>query len=346
MRCENYFDYAATTPAAPEVIRAVAESMTEEIGNPHSIHALGRAAHVVIESARSKVAALVGCSPEQIVFTSGATESNLWFCAMEGSLAASTWEHSSMREGVRRAEGTFFDPAQPAPTADRLSCILVSNETGDMTDPSALSTTAVLHTDATQALGKIPVKFESVDFASFSAHKLYGPKGIGAMYVRDGHAEPWFIGGGQEEGRRSGTANVAGIVGFGVAAELALHHLGHDFDHAQQLLSVLMTELDLPGVRPVRGKDASPYIVALTIDGVAGQSLVEEMDLRGFAISAGAACSSQSTAPSPVLLAMGMSEDEARSTVRISFGRENTEESTRDLAAHLTRAIQNLKSLK
>ena len=240
-------------------------------------------------------------------------------------------------------EGWTLSPPSPV---ELVSVMTVNNETGALlTMPECPG--AMRHTDATQAVGKLAFDATAYDFVSCSGHKFYGPKGVGALFLRGAEPiEPLLRGGGQEHGVRAGTLNVPGIVGMGMAAELAHERRIHDFDHAVALRGALFAGIEpVPDCFVFSPEHASPYIVSLAFAGVQGESLVIELDRLGFAISSGAACSSGSTEPSPVLTALGLSEDLVRGAIRISFGRENTLESVESLAKNLAEAVLALRTL-
>jgi len=360
-----YLDNNATTRPAPEVVDAVAEMMREQWGNPSSVHRLGQTARYRIESARAQVAALVGASEREIVFTSGGTESaNL---AITGVLAArperrlvvtSRLEHSAVRELAEalverklaevhwlehRADGTVdLDALDALLTARSTEIAVVSimwanNETGVVQPVGDIgercrAARVPFHTDATQAVGRIPVDLAAlpIDLATFSAHKFHGPKGVGALYLRRG-VRPLrqLIGGPQERELRGGTENVPGIVGMGVATTLAQTWLATD---ERKRLSTLRDRLEhgilerVPSA-VVNGATA-PRLWNTTNIGfpkLEAEAILLLLSERGVCASAGAACSSGSLDPSPVLLAMGVPPDVAHGSIRLSLSRETTE---------------------
>jgi cysteine desulfurase len=226
----------------------------------------------------------------------------------------------------------------------------VNNEIGSTWDVREFAAPGkALHSDVTQQAGKLPTVVSGLDFASMSAHKFYGPKGIGALYVASGLVEPMIVGGEQESGRRAGTLNVPAIVGMGTAAEIASDELQADLIRAEQLRETVLGGLSGTGVR-VNGTPSvggmSPYILSLSFEGVEGETLVVEADRAGFGISAGAACSSRSTEPSHVLTALGLDESWRRGTIRISFGRFNSERAADELSKFLRSSVEKLRSLK
>jgi cysteine desulfurase len=347
-----YLDYNATAPLKADVRDSMVESL-EFYGNPSSVHAEGRAARALIEAARAKVAALAGARPEEVIFTSGGSEANALALAAQGGSAwhcyLSAIEHPSVLAGGRfYRESTTYLPV----TADGLldlealarelakhhlggwrpfvSLMAANNETGaiqPVAEAAAIVHRAggILHSDAVQMAGKLPLNFDAlgVDMLSLSAHKLGGPKGVGALVLRDGVAvEPLIKGGGQERRKRAGTENVAGIVGFGVAAELALAEL----DKAAALAK-LRDELEararelVPDAVVVSKRVARlPNTSLIAVPGVKAETLVIGLDLAGFAVSSGSACSSGKVEPSHVLAAMGMAPDLAEGAIRVSLG--------------------------
>lgn len=347
---ERYFDHAATTPLDPRALEEMLPFMGTHAGNASSLHDPGRRARAAVEAARESVAELLGAEdPQQVVFTSGATESNNWICNVFGRIAVSPFEHSSMSEpcaahGAEVLRNDGYMLAAPSQQPELVSVICVSNETGAVLDLSAAAGWGYpLHSDVSQALGKMPLPSVDLGYASCSAHKLYGPMGVGALYIKEGIMAQASLGGGQEGGLRSGTLNVPGIVGFGAAARIAADEMPERMDQARALRDALLQELGSPAwLAVVSPREASPYILALSIEGILGESLVIELDRRGFAISAGAACSSGSTEASPSLVALGLGEERARSVVRISFGRANTLESAADLARAMRESVTSL----
>jgi cysteine desulfurase len=343
---DRYFDHAATTPVAPEVLDAMLPWLREDFGNAHSLHHWGRKAEAAVEEARAQVAELVGADdPAEIVFTSGATEANNLVLLNFSNLAISPFEHSAVREPALEAGAEIiandgWDLTSP-PSSAFVSVMAVNNETG-----AVLSVPGTRHVDAVQAVGKIPWSVDDVDFASMSAHKIYGPKGVGALYIRGAMPlQPLIVGGDQERGQRSGTLNVPGIVGFGAAAQIARERQSEDFAHAAELRQIVLDELE--SLSDWRTNDApyqSPHILSLSFREVEGETLVIETDAAGFGISAGAACSSRSTEPSHVLTALGLTDEWRRGTIRISFGRSNTATSALALVSFLRQTVTRLRS--
>jgi cysteine desulfurase len=335
MSARIYLDWNATAPLRPEARAAMLRAL-DLIGNPSSVHAEGRAARAAVERARAQVAAAVGCAPGEVIFTSGATEAAQVLSALPGPLSVQDTAHEAL---WAQAPGGWRDGVGPATYAMGLA----NAETGVVTEPPARAPgqlfrlgavdCAWLMLDVTQAVGRIPFSFawSGADFAVLSAHKLGGPKGVGALILRDGvEVEAWVRGGGQEMGRRAGTENVAGIVGFGAAAEAALADLAAGvMERVAELRNIL--EARLAEAFPTTifvGQDAPrlPNTSCIVTPGWKAETQVMQMDLAGFAVSAGSACSSGRVRASRVLKAMGLGEDVARSAIRVSLGHTTTRE--------------------
>ncbi len=351
-----YLDYNATTPVRPEAARAVAEALAQVPGNPSSTHAFGAAARDLLVRARREVAAAAGVRPETIVFTSGATESNntvLFHAARRarangGRVVTCATEHPSVLETARAlAESGVrvevvpverdgrVDPERFAAAlrpGDALASVMwANNETGVVQPIAELARRAEalgvpFHTDAVQALGKLSLELAHlpVDYASFSAHKLGGPKGTGALYVRAGAAfEPLLHGGSQEGGRRPGTENVPGIAGFGAACAAAFAELERATSRHARLRERLWDGIRraLPdSVRNGAPEHTLAHTLNVSFPGASGEALVEALDLEGIAVATGAACHAGSTEPSHVLSAMGVPRELGTSALRFSLG--------------------------
>jgi cysteine desulfurase len=359
----HYLDHAATTPVLPEVASAVGAVMTETYGNPSSLHEAGRRARAVVEDARERVAVAIGASPAEIVFTGGGTEAdNLGLKGAASKLRGSgdhivvtAFEHHAVLDTAHALERAGYDvtvlpvpesgvvDADEVAAAIRPSTILVSvmavnNEIGTVQPVAqvasavkAASPRTLVLTDAVQALGNIPVDVHAwgVDLAAFAAHKLGGPKGVGALFVRASvPVEPLVHGGGQERGLRSGTLNAAGIAGFGVAAEIA----AKEVDEKATRLGLLRARL-LDGIEEI-----VPDVVVngelerrvagnlnVCIPHADGETLLLLLDERGIACSSGSACASGALDPSHVLLSIGVSRELARGSLRFSLGRASTD---------------------
>jgi cysteine desulfurase len=361
-----YLDNNATTPVLPEVLEAMRPYFGERFGNASSIHHHGQDTRAAVERARQSVAALLGCRASEIVFTSGGTEADnlaIFGVARSGDhVITSTIEHHAVLNSCKHlaAEGCevtyvpvdgqgLVDPAavkRAIRTNTKLITImLANNETGVLQPAAEIGKIAAeadiyFHTDAVQAAGKIPLDVNEIgcDLLTISGHKLHGPQGVGALYVRKGtQLEPMLYGGSHERSRRAGTENVPAIVGFGKAAELALAGFdrGDDVKMAaardrleRELLSIEATGLNGEGAARV------PNTTNIYFDGIEGEALVIALDLKGLAVSTGAACSSGSIEPSHVLIAMGLPVERAKASLRFSLGKQNTLEDI-DLALNL-----------
>ncbi|MBL8115726.1 MAG: cysteine desulfurase [Acidobacteria bacterium] len=376
-----YADHHATTPMRPEVFEAMRPWLTGLTANPSSVHAEGRRARQAVEEARAAVARAISARSDEIILTAGGTEAdNLALAGAARALAekdpkrrrllVSAAEHAAVREGAKSILSQGFTleelPLGPegvpanADVVARLgadvavvSLILATNETGAIhCGVPALAEAvhgvgAVLHTDAVQAVGKIPVSVEAlgVDLLSLAAHKFGGPKGAGALYVRKGtRLWPLLVGGSQERGRRAGTENVAALVGLGVAIERAASILEEERVRLAALRDSFETRLAaaLPGVR-FNGRDTFaerlPTVSSVTFPGAEGETLLFALDLEGVAVSAGSACSAGSMSVSRTLLASGVSEEDARSTLRFSFGWSSTPGDVDALLALIPRVV-------
>jgi cysteine desulfurase len=361
---ERYFDNAATTPMDPRVFEEMRPFLTEEFGNANSIHGWGMRAQAAVEVARERVAQLIGAEdPQQIVFTSGATESNNWILSVLANNPGwiSPFEHSAVKRPadchayqILQNNGlTLMPPQWHEMTNQRplLSVMSVNNEIGarwdvrNLVPPEGLR--PLLHSDITQQAGKLPTDVAGLDYASFSAHKFHGPKGVGGLYIADAPPRPLLVGGEQEFGLRSGTLNVPGIVGMGAAAAIAIDELQAAIPRAKALRSLMLDEiLTIPDVMVHGGEDVSPYILSVSFEGIEGETLVIESDQAGYAISGGAACSSQSSESSWVLSALEVEEPFLRGTVRISFGKYNSYDSATKLAKIITTSVEKLRRMR
>jgi cysteine desulfurase len=355
-----YFDHNATTPLAPEVMDAMLPYMSSIYGNPSSVHRYGRLARNALELARQQVADLLGAQTNQVVFTSGGTEANN--LALKGSLQAhqparlalSTIEHAAMLGPAAQLEqagwqldmipvdrqGVVTEAALQqtlSPQTELVSVMAANNETGVLQNLSALISTArsvredlLFHSDACQVAGKLPLNFSELglDMLTLSAHKLYGPQGAGALIVsRRIDLQPQISGGGQESGRRSGTENLAAIVGFGQAAELAALRQQQREQQALALRQQLQQGLiEQPGITVFSvDADRLPNTLQFSVAGIDGETLLMQLDKKGFAVSSGSACQSGKTEPSHVLLAMQIDPAVAKGSIRVSFGEQNTQ---------------------
>jgi cysteine desulfurase len=352
-----YFDNNATTPLDSRVRERMLPWLGERHGNPSSVHWFGRAAREAVEAARQEVSLLIGASPDRLVFTSSGTEANnavLFGCCSresKGHLVVSALEHPSVLVAARRLEAWGWEVTRvPADSEGRvaasavdvalrddtaLACLmLANNELGTIQpvrEAAALCREAGVPVlcDAVQAAGKMAVDVDGlgVDFLTIGAHKFHGPLGAAALWSRAGSdIEPYLLGGGQERRRRAGTENVAAIVGFGAAAELARQELDERIRHMSALrdrfedLASRLAEVRIHG----RGAERLPNTSNLAFLGLSAESLMIRLDLRGVAVSAGSACSSGKVEPSVSLAAIGVDADEAASSMRVSFGMTNS----------------------
>ncbi len=380
-----YLDNNATTPVAPEVAEAMLRYLREDFGNASSVHWYGQRARDAVEQARAQVARLIGAHPSDVIFTSGGTESDNMsvFGAAGGTrtspssgtkhVITTAIEHPAVLYSVRELEtrgvdatyvapgaGGVVDPGEVSrairPETVLITVMLANNEVGTLQPVAEIGRVArergiTLHTDAVQAVGKVPVNVEAlgVDLLSLSAHKLYGPKGVGALYVRKGtRLEPLMHGGHHERDRRPGTENVPGIVALGAAAELAAQKLDEDAQRIAALRDRLQAGIleHVEGVT-VNGDAAhrQPNTLNVSFQGLKGESLVMALDLEGVACSTGSACSSGSTEPSHVLTAMGLSKEAARGSLRLSFGRYNSEADVDTALEAIARVVARLRAL-
>jgi cysteine desulfurase len=343
----NYLDYNATAPLRPTAHAAMLSAM-DAVGNPSSVHAEGRRARAMVETAREQVAALVGAKPLEVVFTSGATEANAWVINAGGwdTIFACDIEHESVRTPLKESRARVVDVPVDGDGVARIEAIangvlcgppvglalvllqVANNETGVIQPVADVAHFArehglIMHTDAVQAAGRLPLDMAmlGVDTMSLSAHKLGGPKGVGALIIRDGTKLGNLIsGGGQERRRRGGTENVVGIAGFGAAAEAAVRELAQ-VERVRGLRDRLEREALATGASII-GANVTRLAntTCLALAGLSAETLVIKFDLRGIAISAGSACSSGKVGTSHVLAAQGLDPALARSAIRISLG--------------------------
>ncbi len=374
-----YLDHNATTPVDPEVRDRMLPFLGEHFGNPSSKgHALGWAAGEAVAVAREELAELIGAQPENITFTSGATESLntvIKGVADPGSgqrkhIVTTGAEHSAVVESCRALEErgvlvTFLPVSEDGLVSLRevedaiqeetvlIALMRANNEIGCVQPIEKIAALARSRgirflTDTTQAVGKIPVSAEGFDFLTCSAHKVYGPKGVGALYVRPGlRLPPLLHGGSQEEGLRSGTLNVPGIVGLGAAASVARRRLAEDAERLSGLRDRLERDLlsEIDGLKVnAAGVDRLPQTSSLTFPGIKAANLLAE--LRGLALSAGSACSSGTGKPSRVLKAIGLSDDEALATLRISLGRFTTTDEIETARSMILEAYSKVRADK
>jgi cysteine desulfurase len=377
-----YMDHNATTPLAEAVADRMTAVLREEFGNPSSVHHFGQRAKAVVDEARSAVAELIGGDPSEVIFTSGGTESDNFALrgaaeALEPSgrrhLVSSGIEHEAVLNTLkalgRRGWQTTMMPvgASGLVTAEGLTASLTdqtavvsimhaNNEIGTIQPVAELTRLAkargaVVHTDAVQTAGKIPVNVKAlgVDLLSLSAHKFYGPKGVGALWVRRGlRLLPFMTGGKQERGRRSGTENVAAIAGMGVAARLAMAKMAEEAARLAALRDRLEQRIlqTVPGTAINGDPDTRvPNTSNISFDRIEAESLLIALDLEGVAVSTGSACSSGTLEPSHVLKAMGLPSHRTQNSIRFSLGTANTEADVDRVAAVLPGVVDKLRSL-
>lgn len=381
-----YMDYNATTPLHPEVKKALTEAF-EIYGNASSMHSSGRYAGEKVAQARELVARFIGAEPEEIIFTGGGSESNntvlnmidcgsgICSCLARGrrGFVTSAIEHPSIintaeflqHKGVPvtfvpvDAQGKVNMEELEAAVSEETALVSVmmgNNEIGTLQDVKTITRLAhergaLMHTDAVQTLGKTPVDVKKldVDFLSFSAHKLYGPKGIGILYVKKGAPFCTFIHGGhQEEGRRAGTYNTLGIIGLGKAVELASREMGEEVPKLWSLRERLRTGLleKVPDIH-VNGHptDTLPGTLNVSFRGAEGEAILLYLDMNGIQVSTGSACASGSLEPSHVLLATGVEPELAHGSIRFSLGRETTEEDVDYVLEKLPPVMQKIRSM-
>lgn len=362
-----YFDNAATTPLDERVLEAMLPFMKNDFGNANSTHHLGQKAKVSVEDAREFVASVIGAEPSEVIFTSGGTESDnaaikgvLALAGNKNEIVSSELEHHAVLHPVEMSKmngfkNLFAKPIQCGTiTADAVkeqisdntalvSIMHVNNEIGCINHIKEIAEVCKehqipFHTDAVQSLGKIPVDVKDlgIDLMSGSGHKIYGPKGIGIMYVRNGSRwMPWMTGGSQERRRRGGTLNVPGIVGFAKALELTVNEMEDNTNHYKKLRSLLLSkmneELDVNYTINGNPETGVSHILNLSFSNsngefIDGEMLLLNLDIDGICVSNGSACTSGAVEPSHVLAGIGLNDNLAKSSIRLSFGRNNTEE--------------------
>jgi cysteine desulfurase len=373
-----YLDNNATTPVLPEVLEAMQPYFAEHFGNASSIHHHGQETRAAVERARESVASLLGCRASEIVFTSGGTEGdNLAISGLARAgdhVISSTIEHHAVLNSCKHLEAVgcevtyvpvdgrgLVDPDDVRralrPQTKLITLMMANNETGVLQPVEEIGRIAAeadvyFHTDAVQATGKVPIDIERLgcDLLSISGHKLHAPQGVGALYVRKGTIlQPMFYGGSHERSRRAGTENVPGIVGLGKAAELArealergdLVRMSAMRDHLEQRV---LSEVEATGVNG-EGAPRVPNTTNIHFDYIEGEALVIALDLKGLAVSTGAACSSGAIEPSHVLTAMGLPPEIARASLRFSLGKQNTSDEVEfalDLVPHTVARLREL----
>lgn len=373
-----YLDNNATTPVLPEVLDAMRPYFGEQFGNASSIHHQGQETRGAVERARDSVASLLGCRPAEIVFTSGGTESdNLAIAGLVSPgdhIITSSIEHHAVLQTCKHLEETgcevtyvpvdghgLVDPEDVRralrPNTKLISIMMANNETGVLQPVAEIGKIAAeadvyFHTDAVQAAGKVPIDVKRIgcDVLSISGHKVHAPQGVGALYVRRGtHLQPLFYGGRHERSRRAGTENVPGIVGLGKAAELAMQGFAR---HDDKNMSAMRDRLEQGFLAQVyeagvngQGAPRVPNTTSIYFDHIEGEAMVISLDLKGLAVSTGAACSSGAIEPSHVLTAMGLRADRARASIRFSLGKQNIAEEIDVALALVPETVARLREL-
>lgn len=371
-----YCDISATTPLDSHVNEFMHEIQSRVYGNPSSIHREGQEAKAVVEKSRRQIASVLNCSPDEIIFTSGGSESNNM--VLNGILSkgdhfiTSSYEHPSILQMLPPLEKRGIEMTIVKPHTDGrvtaadiekeikdntklISLMYVNNELGTINPLAEIADMAekhdiLFHTDAVQAFGKISVDTKEMpfDFLSLTAHKLYGPKGVGALYKKQGRTlDALIFGGGQESNLRAGTENTVAIGGFGQAAELAHINLEENSGHIRFLEKSFLGFLaNLAVDYRINGENRIPGVLNLTLPGINGQTLVMQLDLAGISISFGAACASGTTKTSSLLTRMGLSEEDALASVRISFGKIHTVEDVKSVAEKIAELCVGKKELE
>ena len=382
-----YLDHSATTPSDPRVVEAMLPYLTERFGNASSVHSFGREARAAVDRARRQVAAFAGARANEIVFTSGGTEANNLAIRGLGEAAqshgrhiiTSAIEHPSVRSSIHGLEQRGWEATQlPVyddgvvrvedvraalrPDTILISVMMANNEIGTVQPIAEIGALVRaerkvgrrhlwLHTDAVQAAGRVPIDVESLgcDLLSLSAHKIYAPKGTGALFVRKGvRLTPQQVGGHQERERRGGTEAVANIVAFGAATELAQREMPERNEHTRRLrdrfekqIAESVDEIVFNGSREQR----LPHLSNISFRFIEGEGLLIHLDMQGVAVSSGSACSSGTLEPSPVIQALGRDDEMARGSIRFSFGKDNSEADVDYVSDVLTHAVESLRKL-
>jgi len=371
-----YFDHSATTPIHPDVLSLINELNQDIYGNPSSIHAAGRKAKHVVETARKQIAAALNCTSKEIIFTGGGSEANnlvLWNMIYRNRkhVITSAIEHPAILAVLRQLEHLAIthtivpvnkygcvnpediDSAIKDDTG-LITIMLANNEVGTVEPLQGIAKIAkkhnvLFHSDGVQVLGKLPIDVQKlgVDMMSFSAHKFYGPKGVGALYIKEGIAmKPIIAGGSQEKSLRAGTENVGGIAGLGRAAELVTKSLSDVSRTLTALETQFKTKFSEQHTNIIYNgfeDNHLPGLISLTIPGIASDLLLIHLDNEDIAVSSGSACSAGTISPSPVLKEMGISDKQNLETIRISAGRDNTNTEVDQLIEAMTHAIATIR---
>jgi cysteine desulfurase len=371
-------DHAATTPVDPGVTKAMTPYFSEKYGNPSSLYSVAQEAKMAMEDARAQVAALINARPEEIIFTSGGTEANnlalkgVAFSKKRGHIITSAIEHHAILHPLEWLEKQGFEvtylpvgkdgilDAGSVESAIRKDTILITimhanNEIGTIQPIAEVGDIAAkhgicFHTDAVQSVGRIPVDVEKmkIGMLSMSSHKLYGPKGMGALYVRKGvKIEPLFHGGGHERKKRSGTENVSGIVGFAKACEIARSEMDEEGERLTKLRDRLIGEMLKIENSWLNGhpKERLPGNANFGFKFIEGESIILELDFNGISANTGSACSTSSLKPSHVLMAIGLVPEYTHGSLRITLGRQNTEEEIDYVIETLPKVIARLREM-
>lgn len=382
-----YLDHSATTPVDPRVVAAMLPYLTEKFGNASSVHLFGQQARAATDRARRQVAALIGARTNEIIFTSGGTEANnlaiFGLCELAEAhgrhLITSTIEHPSVRGAIDSLEKRGWIVTRLPVYEDGIVCLedvrsalrpetvlvsvmMANNEIGTVQPIQEIGELVKeerqrgrrhlwFHTDAVQAAGRLPIDVESLgcDLLSISAHKIYAPKGTGALFLRRGvRLTPQQVGGHQERERRAGTESIANIVAFGLAAELAGREMPERHEHTMRLrdrfesaVTKTIDDIACNGNREQR----LPHLSNISFRFIEGEGLLIHLDMQGVAVSTGSACSSGTLEPSPVIRALGRNEELARGAIRFSFGKDNTDDDIDYALAALQRAVASLRKL-
>ncbi len=371
-----YFDHSATTPIHPDVQSLINELNHDIYGNPSSIHVAGRKAKHVVETARKQIADAVNCAPKEIIFTGGGSEANnlvLWNMIHRDRkhVITSAIEHPAILAVLRQLEHLgithtiipvnkygWVNPedidAAIRDDTGLITIMLANNEVGTVEPLQDIAKIAkkhdvLFHSDGIQVMGKLPIDVQELgmDMMSFSAHKFYGPKGVGALYIKEGISmKPLIIGGSQEKSLRAGTENVGGIAGLGCAAELVTKYLsdvGHALTALEMQFKTKFSEQHTNIIYNGFEDNHLPGLINLTIPGIASDLLLIHLDNEDIAVSSGSACSAGTISPSPVLKAMGISDKQNLETIRISAGRDNTSPEVDQLVETMTRTIATIR---
>jgi len=371
-----YFDHSATTPIHSDVLSLINEVNQDIYGNPSSIHSAGRKAKHVVETARKQTATAINCTPKEIIFTGGGSEANnlvLWNMIYRNRkhVITSAIEHPAILAVLRQLE--HLDIAHTIVPVNKYGCVnpedidsairddtvlitimLANNEVGTVEPLQDIARIAkkhnvLLHSDGVQVLGKLPIDVQElgVDMMSFSAHKFYGPKGVGALYIKEGIAmKPLIAGGTQEKSLRAGTENVGGIAGLGCAAEMvtkSLSDVGRTLTALETQFKTKLSEQHTNIIYNGFEDNHLPGLISLTIPGIASDLLLIHLDNEDIAVSSGSACSAGTISPSLVLRAMGISDKQNLETIRISAGRDNTSTEVDLLVETMTRVIATIR---